>query len=123
MSEFWPDDLADGANALNTPITFLKEMASDLMLKTKQVLHCEVASETQGARFIHRFLIIAPSVGNYRYELLSIIHPIVLYPAYVRAWSAGKECADETELRAELKRIASDKRTRHVVTTLLSQSR
>ncbi len=76
IPNLWPTDLAP--LAARTPLTILKEQASQLGAATKNLLEGHVTTytsdEPNDRLFKHRFNIVAPSLGNYTYELFQVTH-------------------------------------------------
>jgi hypothetical protein len=99
MQDLWPDDIA----VLDTkpPTTILKEQATLLGEKTKNIITAEVEQidhmniflthDENGKdmgkdikiKFGYNFYIVAPALGNYRYELFSLYYDIEMYPLYI----------------------------------------
>ena len=140
--DFWPDDLFAGPEP-KTAIAILREQAALLAEKTEHVLegrveskpHTDVATlrrsrlakELGSSQFLNvKFVILAPALGNYRYLLLWLAHPMTLYPV-VLGGSAfeGNECRadDEAALIRALRTAFASDHTRTVVAGLLAQSR
>lgn len=93
MTDLWPNDIAE-IGPIKAPITILKEQASALGEKTKNILKGEVINVSEmglGDPEVHRirpilkgaftymFYIVGITIG-YRYRLLVISHDVELYP-------------------------------------------
>src|SRR5258706_8041645 len=84
IPDFWPQNI--GETTLITPASLLKEEASYLGPKTKQLVKAEVRSSTAShGRFVHNFTLVVPALNNYQYQLFQVLHPITLYPVQL-AW-------------------------------------
>jgi hypothetical protein len=150
MENLWPN--VDTAPTVTTPLSILREQGAVLGQITKNILEGEVISETDEAPessdsldntlriltmspvelraarqqdpvFYHSFYIKAPVLGNYRYKLLYVQHPITLYPASIVVNGRRVECADEREFKAHLSAALSAKKTTDVLAALINQSR
>ena len=67
-----------------TPLAILREQASLLGTKTKNLVEATVdTSVTPNGRFVHRFTLVVPSLSNYKYELFRIEHGVASYPITV----------------------------------------
>ncbi|MFZ0914844.1 MAG: hypothetical protein WAN09_16340, partial [Candidatus Korobacteraceae bacterium] len=76
-NDFWPANIAD--SNLTTPATILKEQATLLGEKTRQLVKGEVVTQATGDIFVHYFYIAAPTL-NYRFELFKVSHTVNFYP-------------------------------------------
>jgi hypothetical protein len=119
VQDFWPPNI--GETTLVTPASILKEEASYLGPKTKQLVKAEVRSSTSGDNFIHHFTIVAPGLNNYSYLLFYVQHPITLYPATLVWQGVGHVITNQAQLTAKLKDILESAQTRQVVEALLAQ--
>ena len=84
--DLWPDKIA--VAKLITPVTILRQQASLLGKKTKNIVQGEVANWKLniGAEydFQYVFYIGAPALDNYRYRLLGIFYNVsALYPVII----------------------------------------
>lgn len=98
-TDLWPEDLI-GQPEIKAPVTILKEQASLLGKKTKNLIEAEVRPDQEvetpttlerimgqtrprlllnEGEFRYDFYLVAKTLG-YRYKLLSIQHDINLYP-------------------------------------------
>ncbi len=84
MENLWPIEIE--FEGLKAPVTILREQATLLGDKTKNIVLAEVQESSQIAiseiqfDFIFYFNIVAPALGNYRYRLFKIGYQIDLYP-------------------------------------------
>ena len=148
MDSLWPETVA--ATKITTPLSILREQGSILGKITGNILEGEVISATDenpGSRsnadlielldmssakqeatrepnpvFYHSFYIKVPSLGNYRYKLFYVHHPITLYPASIVVEGQTLKCADETEFKSHLRAVLSAKKTTDTLAALINQS-
>ena len=121
MSEdLWPANIAE--SNLVTPVTIIKEQASLLGEKTKQLVHGEVETTSSGSLLIHHFSIVAPTM-NYRYELFSVQHNVSFYPLVVKFVDTTTQVLNESDFKAKLKQIFAHPHTLNVVHSILAQAR
>lgn len=119
----WPEDF--GMISSVPPVTILRQQAAMLGRRTQNILTADVRTgENFEDELVHRFYLVAPALGDYRYQLFLVRHPAVsIYPATV--WfsnSEKEETPDETSLRDVLKRIFASDETRRIVQSLIAQS-
>jgi len=149
MHDLWPDDIGH-VSKISTPATILKEQASLLGQKTGNLILAEVVLLEQdfgrSEEFNYAFLIVAPTLNDYRYRLFTISHDITLYPVkfhcdadltqqigssesvggkdYLNALLRGEPPAlvakSEDELLEILGRILGAEKTRRVIAAILS---
>jgi len=120
-TDFWPDDI--GLSELRTPVSLLREQAAALGEKTKNVVTGEVTSNSQGELFLHALFLVAPAI-NYRYQLLTIRHPLVFYPMAVTTPGSSSwiTVGSEEGFVAWLKSVLASDNTKRVVQALIAQS-
>jgi len=102
MCDLWPDDLVVATEDLQSPLAILKEQASLLGAKTKNIVKAKVVkardlrSEEElltnevalgygsyrgpTTPFRYLFLIHSPALGDYRYRLFEISYDVGFYP-------------------------------------------
>lgn len=76
---------------MRTPLSILKQQAAALARHTKGLVEAIVRTNRaeEDDEIIHRFVLVAPALDNYRYELFSITHPITLYPVKILNNTSG----------------------------------
>jgi hypothetical protein len=79
--DLWPPDLVIAS--IVTPAAILRAQAALLGERTKGVLEGVVETSSVGSDIYHRFVIKVPALGNYRYALFSVHHPVTLYPVFI----------------------------------------
>ena len=119
VPDFWPANI--GETTLITPVSILKEEASYLGPKTKQLVKAEVRSSTSGDNFVQQFVIVAPGLNNYAFILFFVVHPITLYPAYLVWQNTNYNIPNQDGLTAKMKEILESGQTRQVIEALLAQ--
>ena len=120
--DFWPDL---GAALPRTPLLILKQQAALLGKHTKNLVIARVLTDSYDERFFHRFIIEATAI-NYRYELLSVSHDLMLYPVTVESGpyqlsKTKRTFKSEDEFVAWLKDLLNSDQTKRLVGTLLAQ--
>jgi hypothetical protein len=123
-TDFWPDDIGEtGEPELRTPVALLREQAVALGEKTKNVVTAEVESGTDGDTFVHTLYLAAPSI-NYKYQLLTVRHPLLLYPLLAKEPSniSWKKLESEDDFLQWLKGVLASENTKKVIRALKAQS-
>jgi hypothetical protein len=86
MTDLWPTDI--GTVTTKSPLTILKEQASLLGAKTKNIVKARVQRTkpaiTPVKPFNYEFTLNAPALDNYSYRLFGVAYDVDLYP--VRFW-------------------------------------
>jgi hypothetical protein len=131
IDDLWPDEIAAAAGP-TPPLTILKQQASLLGRKTKNLVEAEVHTEVTDFQRIlrHTFFLVAPVVGLDQYPLLYVEHPVTrMYPATVKVnpddpSSSVREllAKDEAEFKHYLKAIFAEEPVKRVIGNLLAQS-
>ncbi len=147
MSDLWP---VLPTMTMTTPVTILREQASLLGTKTRNIVKAEVrrynrfpapvsrhvASAKPAASaqepFCFSFNLVAPVLGNYTYRLFTVAYDVNLYPATISlddeiaqeidAFGGELGASNEEEFKEHLSRILRSQKTLKVITALLSQS-
>jgi hypothetical protein len=142
MNDLWPDDIE--VVDIKSPVAVLREQASALGQRTKNIVQAEVEQSNQNYsedNFYYQFYIVAPALNNYRYRLFSMSHDICLYPLSIDVEAEiGEELENaqleenqygesyileiktESELMEGLKAVFSANKTKRVIKALLAQS-
>lgn len=80
--DLWPSGIE--VERISAPLIILREQAALLGERTKNLVQAEVIEEeSRRDRFIFYFFLLAPVLGNYRYQLLTVSHDIDLYPVEI----------------------------------------
>ncbi len=113
---------------VRTPVTILREQAALLEKKTENILQGNIHIAASRDEFSVSFDIIAPSLDDYSYRVLTIDYPPIMYPLRVREKVTREapviwQCGDEERFTEVLGRILSHSQIRRVVTSLVAQSR
>src|SRR5215469_4106631 len=126
--DLWPADL--GKDKVITPSAILRQQASLLGKRTHNLVEAKVETTTLRDKFIHRFVIEAPPLGNYKYTLFTLAHPVGLYPieivngptaAYPSFPQISEGIGSEKDLLAWLKWVLNEDETKRVINGLLSE--
>lgn len=136
--DLWPSDL--GIASIVTPAAILRSQAALLGEKTKGILEAVVETSSVGNEIHHRFVIKVPALGNYRYALFSVHHPVTLYPVFVDEepatprspfmpdFSLGERLREATGLQGEeefrswLRRTFASEATKRIIANLYAQA-
>lgn len=128
IPDLWPDEI--GTNAVRAPIHALKEQATALGKKTKNIVMGAVDTKTAEVEelatgLMHRFYVTAPAI-NYRRQILDVVHLAEqLYPVFLRSEFLDipkTEIANEQQLVEQLRRIFNNPKTITLVQALIAQS-
>ena len=124
MKSLWPEFEKDEKES---PVSILKEVASDLYEITDGLLDAKVNSKYIKEKIQHRFVIVAPSMDNYSYELMIVMHGIDMYPVYVHHWNTeGNEIRQEAETKEKyvevLEEVLKSAETKRIIEALMTQS-
>jgi hypothetical protein len=106
-----------------TPFTILKEQAAILSEQTKGLLVGEIQRAQDSSKVTHLSMhILAPSLGNYRYEVVDVQHEVAIYPLIIfdKAGQPPKRCHSEQEFEQSLGEILASQKTKKVISALLS---
>ncbi len=118
-----------------TPKDLMKEQAAYLKQKTKGLLNAEVSTsrtingdeiitpQYMNETFTQTFSLVVPTL-KYRYDLFSVSHYILGYPAEFHYDDDKKMIANnEVEFLDILKYILRSDKTSHILASLLAQAR
>jgi hypothetical protein len=129
--DLWPKKMH--RSTLKAPVAILREQASILGERTRNVVTAEVRPyrSQQSTKLFFAFNLVAPALNNYSLSLFTISHePTQIYPVEVKSdiitapgtyeskWSAESEGA----FKAVLKTIFSDNKTITAIQSLMAQS-
>jgi hypothetical protein len=120
-----------------TPAAILRAQAAVLAERTKGILEAAVETSSVGDEFYHRFVIKAPALGNYRYELFQVHHPATLYPVVINKDATRRpggsslavvpiegsdELRDEQTLRSWLRSVFASEASKRIIANLYAQA-
>jgi hypothetical protein len=122
MTDYWPD-FGKGKFERTPPRTFLREQAEALTRRTKGVLEGLVTTSTQGNFFLQSLYVVVPSLENYSYQLLLVVHPVQYYPLDLRALVQDRTivCQTEEQFKDALREVLQSEQTKRVLEALLGQ--
>ncbi len=109
--------------SLRTPLVILKEQAELLQEKTEGLLVGNISQQQSGTQFVYHLSIIAPTLNNYTYELLIIIHDIGFYPLQLKDSQGNgpfNNFPDEEAYKQGLREIFSSEKNKAVISKLLT---
>lgn len=120
--DLWPTDIK--ADNMVTPLSILKEQASLLGGKTQNLVEAEVQTKPLGAEFSHSFLLVAPTLDNYRYKLFAVLHALDMYPLKIVDENGGirYEVHSQEEFVEKLREVLTSEKTKSVINALIAQS-
>ena len=132
IKDLWPEM---ELKALPTPVTILKQQAVYLGQKTKNIVTAKIQSNIDesdslslkginNSKIQHRFLLVAPVLNNYTYQLFYITHEIENpYPLTIFLEDEKISVKSEDEFIKNLEIIFSSTNTIKIIQTLISQSK
>lgn len=122
--EFWPDDLID--TTIVAPATLLSEAATELTTKTGGHLQGKVtySGTDEDGDHSYQFLIVVPSLDNYRYTLFHFWHPVELYPArlYFVPDETRQDIPDAAALKTTLQKLFRNEKSKRLISILIAQA-
>ncbi len=106
------------------PVIILKEQAAILSEKTGGRLRGEVDLSHSAGKIRLDMFIVAPSLDDYEWGVLTVWHPLDLYPLQVAPGSGQKpvDCQTEEEFVQALKDVLSSRSVGRAISSLLAQS-
>ena len=122
MTDLWPMDF--GELTVVPPIALLREQAKRLTERTHGQIEGRVATLKDGEQFVHAFSLVVPSLDDYTYLLLNILHSIQFYPATIEAVVLGGQtfaCGTHEELVQRLRDLLSSEESKRVIRAILAQ--
>ena len=134
IPDLWPD-IEQSKDVL--PVAILREQAAALGKKTGHLLEGRVNTRTdEDGNFNHSFYVVAPTLDNYSYRLISITHGAEPYPITVpdpqiidpgaRSFRIPSvhgtlRIRSEKELLDYLREVLNSEKTMRIVGSLLAQ--
>ncbi|MFN0124354.1 MAG: hypothetical protein ACKV2V_27965 [Blastocatellia bacterium] len=125
VRDLWPNDIGVLDTDFLTPVGILREQASRLGEKTKNIVEARVSTSKNGPTLIHTFTLVAPAMDNYQYALLGVSHPAFeLYPVNIQYFptNAGLAARAQDEFLERLGQYLSTEKTRNIIQSLIAQS-
>ena len=111
--DLWGD--LTGEPTVKAPLLILREQAEKLGAKTSNIVEAEVTAspDTNGGLYI-RFMLKAPALNGYKYDLLSISQPVDLYPVSLPGTKSeddweDKKAYDEQQFKQYLENLLSQR--------------
>jgi hypothetical protein len=121
MPDLWPDDVGQQTD-LDPPIVLLREQAEALPRRTKGLLTASVITKKVADEFVHVFMLEAPALDNYSYELFWVQHPVLLYPVKIVVGEKEYAAADPDEFTKKLRSVLALPEVKRVLQSLRSQA-
>ena len=119
--DLWPNDF--GTVGVKPPVTVFCEQATLLAKKTNGIVEAEVRTSTEGDQFSHRFSIVAPALGGYRYLLFTLDHDVNLYPSSMYFQDNEQHVESEDVLIDILRTVFASDEAKRVIHSLIAQSK
>jgi hypothetical protein len=121
--DLWPDDLGPAGNIPTPPVVILREQGAILGQKTQNIVEGVVQSSSSSTEFTHQFYLNAPALGQYRYLLFTLVHPISFYPLRIAGQFTGNVVVSSQEEFIEaLRGLFSLDQVKSVIQALIAQS-
>jgi len=147
VDDLWPEKLESAK--IRPPVAILKEQASLLGQKTKNVVEgavSEVFTVDEEETMEYSFNLVAPALGGYRYRLFTMRHDIRMYPLIITMekeifqevnpekpekesvqdmlWRRRNQVKVDTEAKFMdlLTKIFATRKTRQIIGAMLAQS-
>jgi hypothetical protein len=133
--DLWPSEL--GLETVVTPVSILRTQAKLLGERTQGMIEGDVRTWTQGSDVYHDLNVVVPALDNYRYRLLRVHHPVMLYPVFVdeepkpfghirmigpiKMLGEEKGLKDEDALREWLRQALARQETKQILAHLYAQ--
>jgi|ERR1700676_1324091 len=107
-----------------SPIAILREQATALRDATNGMLTGDVSATASDMRFTASLYVVAPALNNYRYEVLTVQHPVAFYPVAIRSRAVLRplEAKNEEEFLGHLEKILTSRKIHSVIASLISMS-
>lgn len=88
MDDLWPNTFEETTEFFSRPIQILKEQASLLGRKTEGLVEGRIEfvgnSPSPNSLWIYKFVLVAPQLNEYVYELFVVAHHSADYPVYIQ---------------------------------------
>lgn len=128
IKNLWPDDLANVK--ITMPKEILLQQGNYISELTKNLIVADVKTDqgvlqgTDEKVMVHRFILKAPTMGNYSFNLLRVMHNFGIYP--VTVWNGLTEektiAENEEEFMQIIGAIFSSNETRNAISSIIAQS-
>lgn len=116
QTDLWGDIIPE---QVRTPVAILREQATLLGRKTKNLVEARVETDVCGTELCHHFQLVVPVLDGYTYELFHVWHGVDIYPVRVPNMQALK---NEDEFTGWLREQLSSPKTTKIIGNLLAQA-
>jgi hypothetical protein len=108
---------------VRTPKTIIEEQAQLLTEATQGMLVGAVEDLTDPGQFIYTLNVIVPALNNYKYRILTVLHPLEMYPAHLTSNRPllSKLLASEGDFEAAVETVLSSTEVKSALSHLKSQ--
>ena len=122
IQDLWGETVA--TVEVHTPTTLLRQQASLLGPKTKNLVEAEVTTTSSGADIVHSFNLVVPTLDGYTYRLFRLMtRGPSLYPLDITEGpDKGSSLRNEVELINYLRRVLGSPETTQLVGALKAQA-
>lgn len=121
IPDLWPADF--GTDQEPSPASILRQQGYKLGERTNQIIYGEVESrETDSGQFEHAMYLSAPYL-KVKKGLVTVTHPVALYPANVSGATGSFVVRSATELSDRLKAGFASPYVVDLIRSLLAQAR
>jgi hypothetical protein len=124
MPDLLPDNF--GTETATPPVAILREQAEHLTKRTSGLVLGRVSTTQKGGKLVQRFILEVPSLDDYAYELFTVQHSILLYPAELRhavtAITTNTSCDNQEEFQKALQEFFALPEVGKIVTALKAQA-
>jgi hypothetical protein len=109
---------------IRSPKSILQEQADYLTKATEGVLMGKVDEDVRRSTFSYDLDVVVPSLNDYAYTLLTILHPLEFYPVQIKAGKPPTDitCPSEEAFERAIGTILSSPEVRKVLSRLVSQA-
>ena len=117
---FWPQDIVSSLPA--SPVTVLREAATELGEATKGAVEAEVGVVDSGVQMVYGFFLVAKALG-FRFRLLNAgFSSRAMYPCTIFFEGEAFEAQDEDEMRQRLASVLQSRTAVMAVKSLAAQA-
>ncbi len=133
MIDLWPEDIQ--TVRVKAPMTILKEQATFLGQRTKNIVTAEVVRCVSIDMFKFAFYIVGPAIGNYRWRLFTMSYSVSYYPLTLKLapgilqelydaapHGATRTISSRNEFLVELRKVFAADKTLRVIRAILALS-
>lgn len=121
MKNLWPDDINVDEAVIKTPSHILRQQASLLGQKTRNLVKARVYHKQEGENFSYRLELVG-NIIEYDCTLLTISHGIEIYPVEIKAKELVEKVENENQFIETLREILNLASTKKLIRAIIAQS-